>query len=493
MPRTLISQTPELVGQQVAISGWIDARRDMGKIVFLDIRDRTGLLQVVCVPGVPVHTGAVHPPTPPLPAGGGEKKNNFSPSLREGEREGVGLKDLRPGFVLRIEGLIKARSEKAINPKLETGRIELEAKEIAVLATSQPFPFDATKELGLDTYLDHLPFALRTPRARAIFKVQAEIVEAFRAFLRSQGFTEFQCPKLVGSSTEGGAEVFTVDYFGKPAFLAQSPQFYKQIMLGVFERVFTVGNVYRAEPHATTRHLNEYTSLDLEMGFIEDHRDIMRVQNDLLIAMVAHLRATCGAYFLSPSSRGGVGGGEGANGTPLFNVVLPDVPLNIPSVKLREAQKILEKEFGIKCLGEPDLEPEHERKLCEWSAKTHNSDFLFVTHYPTKKRPMYTFPDPEDPEFTRSFDLLFRGVEITTGGQRINDYEMLRGNIIKWGLNPEKFKYYLEAFQYGMPPEGGLAIGLERLTAKFLGIDNVKEATLFPRDIGRIDERLSTN
>jgi len=457
--RTLITHTPESVGQTVTISGPIDARRDMGKIVFLDIRDRTGLLQVVCIPGVPV----ISPPSTPGGEGG-----------RGGERSaGIGLKDVRPGFVLRISGLIKPRSEKAINPRIATGRIEMEAKEITVLATAQPFPFDATKEVGLDTYLDHLPFTLRTDRARAIFKVQSEIVEAFRAFLRSKDFTEFQAPKLVGGSTEGGANVFTVDYFDKKAFLAQSPQFYKQIMVGVFERVFTVGNVYRAELHATSRHINEYTSMDLEMGFIEDHHDIMRVENDILAYMVEQLKKSCAKEF------------------ELLGATLPVVPQNIPFVKLREAQEILKKEFGIDCIGEPDLDPEHERKLCEWSAKTHNSDFLFVTHYPTKKRPMYTFPDPEDPEFTRSFDLLFRGLEITTGGQRIHDYDFLKSNIAKWGLNPDHFTYYLEAFQYGMPPEGGLAIGLERLTAKFLGIENVKEATLFPRDITRIDDRLS--
>lgn len=442
LERTLIVETVGRVGQELTIAGWIDARRDMGKIVFLDVRDRTGLLQAVIVPQV------------------------------IGDAVMATVKDLRPGDVIRVAGLVKDRGERAVNPKLDTGRVELEARAIEVLAPAQPFPFDPAGELGLDTYLDHLPFTLRTPRARAIFKVQSEIIEGFRAFLRGLGFTEFQAPKLVAGSTEGGANVFTVDYFGKPAFLAQSPQFYKQIMVGVFERAFTVGNVYRAELHATTRHLNEYTSMDFEMGFIEDHRDVMRVENDFLLALVDRLRQTCAREF------------------ELLGATIPVVPGNIPAVKLREAQEILKKEFGIECLGEPDLDPEHERKLCEWSVKTHDSDFLFVTHYPTKKRPMYTFPDPEDPEVTRSFDLLFRGVEITTGGQRIHDYEQLKANIAKWGLNPDHFRYYLEAFQYGMPPEGGLAIGLERLTAKFLGIDNVKEATLFPRDTSRIDERL---
>ncbi len=452
MSRTLITQTTDQVGQTVTISGQIDARRDMGKIVFLDIRDRTGLLQVVCTQDVVV-----------------------SPPRSEGEREGVSIKDLKPGFILRITGLIKERGPKAVNPKLETGRIELAAKEIDVLATAQPFPFDATKEVGLDTYLDHLPFTLRTERARAIFRIQAALIEGFRQALIRRDFVEFQAPKLVGGATEGGANVFTVDYFGKSAFLAQSPQFYKQIMVGVFERVFTVGNVYRAELHATSRHINEYTSMDLEFGYIEDHRDIMRMERDVLEDMLTHVRERC------------------LDDMRLLDATFPDVPREIPSVKLREAQEILKKEFGIECVGEPDLEPEHERKLCEWSAKEKGSEFLFVTHFPTSKRPFYTMPDPTDPDVTLGFDLLFRGVEITTGSQRIHDYDMLKASMVRHGLNPDHFKYYLEAFQYGLPPEGGLAIGLERLTAKLLGIENVKEATLFPRDISRIDERLSAS
>ncbi|MFH1430536.1 MAG: aspartate--tRNA(Asn) ligase [Candidatus Uhrbacteria bacterium] len=443
MERTNIGSTIDHIGGEVEISGAIEARRDMGKIVFLDVRDRTGLLQVVVVPQV------------------------------IGEEQMELLKELRQGFVLHIHGLVKERGEKAVNPKLATGRIELEARKIDMLSRAAPFPFDVNGELAIDTYLDHLPLTLRTDRARAVFRIQAEIVEVFRAYLRGEGFVEFQCPKIVGGSTEGGANVFTIDYFGKEAFLAQSPQFYKQIMVGVFERVFTVGNVYRAELHATSRHVNEYTSLDLEFGYIEDHRDVMRIENDFLAYLVERLEKTCAAEF------------------QLLGATLPTVPKDIPFLTLREAQEVLEKEYSLACVGEPDLDPEHERKLCEWSLKKHESDFLFVTHYPTSKRPLYTMPDPNDPEVTLSFDLLFRGVEVTTGGQRIHDYEQLKANVVKWGLNPDHFSYYLEAFKYGMPPEGGLAIGLERLTAKLLGIDNVKLATLFPRDINRIDDRLT--
>ncbi|MDO8463123.1 MAG: aspartate--tRNA(Asn) ligase [bacterium] len=454
MQETLrIVDVPQQVGTDVTIAGRVASRRDMGKIVFLDVRDRYGLLQVVLTPDVPVEDRhAPHPSVPGTP---------------------VTQKDVREGSYVRITGRVKQRGEKYVNPNIATGTVEMEAGQITIIATSQPFPFDPQDDLHIDTYLDHLPFTLRTDRGRAIFRVQAAIVEGFRSALTKRGFTEFHAPSIVGGSTEGGANVFTIDYFGKPAFLAQSPQFYKQIMVGIFERAFTVATAFRAELHATSRHLNEYCSLDFEFGPITDHRDVMRMQNDMLIDLVAHVRAVC------------------ADEIAVLGATLPEVPPTIPSLKLREAQEVLKREFGMDCVGEPDLEPEHERKLCEWSAREHSSDFLYVTHYPTAKRPLYTMPDPEDPEFTLSFDLLFRGVEITTGGQRIHDYEMLKGNIVKWGLDPAKFTYYLEAFQYGMPPEGGLAIGLERLTQKLLGLDNVKLATLFPRDIGRIDDRLS--
>jgi nondiscriminating aspartyl-tRNA synthetase len=321
--------------------------------------------------------------------------------------------------------------------------------------------------------LDYLPLTLRAEKYRALFKIQAEIVEAFRAFLRGQSFTEFQAPKLVGGSTEGGANVFKVDYFGTPAFLGQSPQFYKQIMVGIFERVFTVGNVYRAEEHATTRHLNEYTSLDLEFGMIKDHTDVMKLETDLLRFLLEHLNKTV------------------AGELKLWNFVAPMIPEQIPVFKLREVQELIKRETGVDHTSEPDLEPGEEKWIGEYAKKQFNSDFVFVTHYPTVKRPMYTYPDETDPDYTKSFDLLFRGIEITTGGQRINDYEQLVNNIKKWGLNPDNFKFYLEAFKYGMPPEGGLAIGLERLTARLLEIDNVKYATLFPRDLNRIDLQIS--
>ncbi len=269
-------------------------------------------------------------------------------------------------------------------------------------------------------------------------------------------------------------EVFEVPYFyDKTAHLATSPQLYKQIMVGSLERVFCTGIVFRAEKHSTSRHLNEYTSIDMEMGFIKDHTTVMGVETELMRHIAKHLRETCAAEF------------------EFLQAEVPVVPATIPSLKLREAQELIFKETGKDNREEPDLEPEDERWLCEWAKKEHDSDFIFVTHYPVSKRPMYTFEDPDDVGFTRSFDLLFRGVEITTGGQRRHEYQNLIDGIKMKGLDPDNFTYYLQAFKYGMPPHGGWGMGLERLTAKFLGLANVKEAALFPRDINRIDTRLS--
>lgn len=442
--RTLTVETNNKVGEEVILKGWVNARRNMGKIVFLDLRDRSGMVQVV---GVPAELD--------------EQSNEF-------------LKEVRPQWVLEIKGVVNKRGTKQQNPNLPTGMVEVLAKNISVLAKAQPLPLDLEDEkIGLDIHLDNLPLTLRTEKWRALFKIQSEIVEAFRAFLRQENFTEFQCPKIVGDSTEGGSNVFTIKYFDSKAYLAQSPQFYKQIMVGVYERVFTVGNVYRAEEHATTRHLNEYTSLDLEFGMIKDHTDIMNLETEFLRYLLAHLDKTVNSEL------------------KLWNYEKPQLPKEIPVFKLKEVLQLIKKDTGVDHTNEPDLEPNEERWIGNYVKEKYHSDFVFITHYPTAKRPVYTYPDETDPAHTKSFDLLFRGVEVTTGGQRINDYEQLVANIKKWGMDPKKFEFYLEAFKYGMPPEGGLAIGLERLTAKLLGVENVKEATLFPRDLNRIDLQLS--
>ena len=429
-------------GETVTVKGWVDVRRDQGKLVFFDFRDRTGTVQGVVLPGDDALMAAA--------------------------------KEVRSEYVVSVTGVVNTRPEKNVQADKQNGGIELEVKGIEVLAAAEDLPFEVDAELNLDTYLDYLPYTLRSRRARAIFKVQAEIVRAYRAYLNSQGFTEFQAPKLIGDDAEGSGEVFEVPYFyGKTAHLATSPQLYKQIMVGALERVFAIGIVFRAEKHSTTRHLNEYSSMDMEMGFIKDHTDLMAVETGLLAHVASHLEETCTAEFA------------------LLGAEIPAVPDEIPRMKLREAQELIFKETGKDKRQEPDLEPEDERWLCEWAKREHGSDFVFVTHYPVSKRPMYTMEDPEDPGFTKSFDLLFRGVEITTGGQRRHDYQNLVDGIRMKGLEPEKFSYYLQAFKYGMPPHGGWGMGLERLTAKFLNLPNLKEATLFPRDINRIDMRLS--
>jgi len=439
--RVLIKELGAHTGKTVTINGWVDVRRDQGKMVFFDFRDRTGSVQGVVLPSSEAMETA---------------------------------KECKQEYVVEVEGVVNARPEKNIVSGKQNGDIELEVKKITVLAVADSLPYDRDAELNLDTYLDHLPLNLRTQRARAIFIVQSEILKAYRTFLNGEGFTEFQAPKLIGDDAEGSGEVFEVPYFyDKTAHLATSPQLYKQIMVGVFERVYATGIVFRAEKHATTRHLNEYTSLDMEMGFIESHHDLMELETKLMQYITAHLKATCSAEFA------------------LVGASIPEVPSRIPTMKLREAQELIKKETGSDKTGEPDLDPEDERWLCDWAAKEHGSDFVFVTHYPVAKRPMYTMEDEDDKGFTKSFDLLFRGIEITTGGQRRHEYQNLIDGIQMKGLNPDQFSYYLQAFKYGMPPHGGWGMGLERLTAKFLNLPTVKEAALFPRDINRIDTRLS--
>lgn len=439
MLRTLIVATPRKVGQKVLLKGWVNRRRDHGKISFIDLRDRTGIVQVVFL----------------------------------GSAE---VKRLRPEDVVVVEGKVRARPKKLINPELVTGTVEVDARKLTVLSSAAELPFDTggpELNLSLPTLLDFRSLTLRHPRIQAIFKVQKTIIAGFREALENEGFTEIQVPTIVPSVTEGGAQVFKIEYFDKSAYLGQSPQLYKQVMVSVFERVFTLAHAYRAEPSVTTRHVTEYVSLDAEMGFIESFGDVMDMVEKTIRDIFRKLAK------------------DNSKELKLFGASIPKIGTRVPRLKLREAQKIIFKRTGRDNRQEPDLEPEDEREICRYAREEHGSELIFITHYPTQKRPFYTFPDPDDPKFTNSFDLLGRGMEWVTGGQRINDYGQLVANIKKWGNRPEDFEIYLQAFKFGMPPEGGFALGAERITMQILGLENIREASLFPRDMERVDVKLT--
>ncbi|PIU15247.1 aspartate--tRNA(Asn) ligase [bacterium (Candidatus Gribaldobacteria) CG08_land_8_20_14_0_20_39_15] len=437
MQRTLIKKTPFLVDQSVLLKGWVNTIRAHGGIVFIDIRDRSGLVQIVATTDL--------------------------------------VKNIKEEYVLEIEGLVKKRPDKMINPNLDTGTVEVEAKTIKILSTAEPLPFDIKEgmNLSLPVLLDYRSLALRNEKNRAIFKIEETVIDSFRTTLKGLDFTEIQVPTIVPTATEGGAEVFKIDYYNRTAYLGQSPQLYKQMLVGVFERVYTLAHAYRAEPSITTRHLSEYIGLDAEMGFIDSWKDLMDTCETIIKNMFVAVAEKCKKEMAITSA------------------VMPQLGDKIPRLKMREAQKIILERTERDHTKEPDLDPEDEKEICQWAKETHNSELLFITHYPTKKRPFYTFPDPEDPDYTLSFDILCRGLEITTGGQRINDYQQLLTNVKKWGNKPENFALYLQAFQYGMPPEGGFCLGAERLVKQILGLENLREANLFPRDMVRIDQRFS--
>lgn len=431
MERIYTKDAPDFVGKFVVLSGWINRIRKLGKISFIVLRDGFGMLQAVV----------------------------------EDENLNNSLEGCLSETVLTLRGDL-VKEERA------TGGVELKVKDVEVIIpVKEELPLQVNKKklsAHLDTLLDHRPISLRSPAVIPVFKVQAKIAQYFREFLSKEGFTEIFTPKIVCAGAEGGTNIFKVEYFDKTAYLAQSPQFYKQIMVSIFEKVFEVGSVFRAEVHNTARHLNEYVSLDYEMGFINDFTDIMKMENKLLQYIVENIKETCTEEL------------KDMGVDPLF------VPEAIPRLKLREVQEILEKEYKKKCRGEPDLDPEDERLICKYSTEKLNSEFLFVTHFPSSKRPFYTMDDPDDPEYTLGFDLLFRGLEITTGGQRIHIYEDYIKKMKERNMNIENFGFYLEAFKYGMPPHGGLAIGLERLTSRVFNLSNIREASLFPRDVTRV-------
>ncbi len=368
---------------------------------------------------------------------------------------------------VRITGKVVASLDKNGNE-----RFEIQIHDIEILSTpADILPIVINKKqldnIQLSTVLDLRPISMRNPKERAIFKLQEGIARGFREYLASNGFTEIRSPKINFAGAEGGTNVFKLDYFGKEVFLAQSPQLYKQALVGVFQRVFEIAPVFRAEHHDTSRHLNEYTSMDFEMGFINSFEEIMQTETGALKYIMNLLKT------------------EYKEEVELLHADIPEIT-EIPTIKFMDAKELLMKKFNYKPSDMKDFDPEEESLLGKWAKKELNSDFLFVTHYPSKKRPFYTMDDPENPEYTLSFDLLFRGLEITSGGQRIHDYNEQVDKMVKCGMNPELFETYLMLHKYGAPPHGGLGIGLERLTMHLLGFKNVREATMFPRDINRV-------
>lgn len=433
MERIRTIEVADHVGERVRLQGWLHALRRLGGVSFVILRDGWGVAQAVA---------------------------DGETALAPLAEAGAGVES-----VIAVEGTVAEAPRAPGGFELREPRIEL-----LVPVTEAPPVALNKRELkaALTTQLDHAVVANRHPARRALLRLGSAAIAGFRNTLDPLGFTEIQTPKIVAAATESGANVFRLDYFDTPAYLAQSPQLYKQIMVGVYERVYEVGPVFRAEPHDTARHINEYVSLDAEMGFISDHFTVMALLRDVIAGILTALHSRCEADLR------------------LLGVELPAVPQSIPHIAFAEAQELIYREHHVDVRGEPDLSAQDERWIGEWARREHGSDFVYVTGYPTKKRAFYTAPDPADPAYSNSFDLLFRGMELVSGSQRLHRYEDYVAALEERGLSLEPFAYYLEAMRYGMPPHGGFAIGLERLLMQLAGVPNVKLATLFPRDLNRL-------
>lgn len=422
MNRTLAAEVKDKIDNAVEVAGWVHRVRDLGGVVFVILRDRSGLVQLVT----------------------------------------------DDEFTLPVESVIRARGTVNKSDKAPGG-FEISLEDYDVLAEASPeLPISVNQDpesLGLEAILDNRMISLRNPKILSIFRLQATCVKAFGDFFRSEGFTEIKTSKIIGGGSEGGTNLFTMDYFGKTAYLAQSPQLYKQTMISSgLERVFEIGHAYRAEKHETPRHINEYVSLDIEMAFIESEQALMEIEARFM------------AYLFETVRR------ENASDLEIWNATVPDPETckNIPIIAHDEAKAIFKAETGKRAL---DINPEAERVLCDWAEKEHGIAMVFINEFPRRKRPFYTYPLGQK---TMSFDLLFRGLEITTGGRRINEYSMFTEALSKNGMTEAELGSYADIFKYGCPPHGGFAIGLERITQKILGLANVKEATLFPRDRKRV-------
>jgi len=425
MERILIDQIKENDGKKVLIKGRVLNMRNLSNVVFLIVQDYTGTIQTVFEKAVEVKTGDA----------------------------------------VVIEGLAKKE------PRSKYG-FEISGEKVEVISNiTEDLPFDLAKNdlnLNLPTLLDNRTLSLRHPKVQAIFKLYDILLKGYETVMREEGFTEIKTPKILGAATEGGANFFKVKYFDKEATLAQSPQFYKQIMVGVFERVFEIGSTFRAEPHFTTRHVNEYISLDAEMGFIKDFYDVADMLNKILKRIFLMIEKDGKPYL------------------DMYNIKISEVPDQIPRVKLSEIRKIVKEKYNYSIPDDTDIDPEGERLAGRYAKEEFNSDFIFITHYFWKDKPFYTMPSEENPEETYGFDLIFKGLEIVTGSQRIHTYKQLMENLKKKKIKPDGMEFYLDTFKYAMPPHGGWGMGSERLIQKILGLESIKEAILFPRDVKRL-------
>jgi len=426
MDRSLIKDAKQNIDKSVNIMGRVMNARLLSNVSFLQVQDYTGTIQTVWEKPV----------------------------------------EVKVGDAIEIIGTVRA-DERA------KGGCEILGQEIKVLSTSiEELPIDLAKKdlnLQLTTLLDQRALSLRHPKVQAIFKLYDLLLKYYGQAMRVNSFTEIKTPKILGACSEGGANFFKIKYFDQSAYLAQSPQLYKQIMVGVFERVFEIGSTFRAEPHFTTRHVNEYISLDAEMGFINGFEDVATMLNKVLVEIFAGLKEE-GAQFLAMYGEAG-------------EILLPE---KIPMVKLAEMKKIIKEKYDYAIPDTTDIDPEGERLAGRFAREEVNSDFIFLTHYPWSGRPFYTMPCADSPEETCGFDLIYRGVELATGGQRIHEYDKLIANMKKKGIKPDGMEHYLEVFKFAMPPHGGWGMGSERLIQQLLGLGSVKEAILFPRDVKRL-------
>lgn len=438
MERTLIQELPHCIGKEVKLSGWMASRRDHGKLVFFDVRDRSGRVQTIVLP--------------------------------DAHEAMEAARDVKTETAVTLTGLVKERPAGKDAQASPLSTLEVEIHELEVLgAPTEELPIDVSQTdmgLQLDTLLNNRTLALRNEKVNAIFTLYSALLAGYENHMRQAGFVEIKTPKIIGAATEGGANVFEIGYFEKSAYLAQSPQFYKQAAMSAFERVFEIGTVFRAEPHYTTRHVNEYTGFDAELGFIESREDVMDALEEAMFAMFENIESNA------------------AQELALYDASVPK-KAPIPRLPLSEAIRILKEEYG-KEITDEDIDGEGERLICEYIQKETGSELVFLTDYPTRHLPFYIMPSKERPGYGENFDLLFRGVEIASGGQRIHMPAMLEENIRVKGLNPEDFKDYIDTFRYGVPPHGGWGLGSERIVQKIFGLDSIKEAVLYPRDVKRL-------